>query len=74
MKLDTFGRAYLTLTLEIEKHIEGYIDAYTGPDDLKAAVAATPKREPAALLDDLAWLQAHIPDGDAARATYLTAV
>ncbi|MEZ4646242.1 MAG: hypothetical protein R3E31_26555 [Chloroflexota bacterium] len=74
MKLDTFGRSYLTLTLEIEKHIEGYIDAYTGPDDLKAAVAATPKREPAALLDDLAWLQAHIPGDDAARAAYLTAV
>lgn len=74
MRFDKFDYSYLTLTLEIDKHIDGYIDAYTGPADLKATVTATPTRDPAALLDDLAWLGANIPTGDAARADYLTAV
>jgi hypothetical protein len=69
-----FNENYLRLTLEIDKHIEGYVDAYYGPSELKTAVAATPKREPAALLDDLAWLQANIPTADPAREKSLTAV
>lgn len=73
MKLDKFGRSYLTLTLQINKHIDGYIDAYYGPDDLKAAVEAAPKREPAALLNDVTALQASIPGDDPARQAYLTA-
>ncbi len=73
MKVDNYGRSYLTLTLEINKHIDGYIDAYYGPDELKAAVEATPKQEPAALLDDVAALQASIPDDDPVRLAYLTA-
>jgi hypothetical protein len=73
MKLDNYGRSYLTLTLEINKHIDGYIDAYYGPDKLKAAVEAAPKREPAALLDDVAALEAAIPGDDPARQAYLQA-
>jgi hypothetical protein len=73
MKLKNYGRSYLTLTLEINKHIDGYIDAYYGPDELKTAVEAAPKREPAALLDDVAALQASIPGDDPARQAYLTA-
>ncbi len=73
MKVDNYGRSYLTLTLEINKHIDGYIDAYYGPDELKAAVEATPKQEPAALLDDVAALQASIPGDDPTRQAYLTA-
>ena len=73
MELDDYGRSYLTLTLEINKHIDGYIDAYYGPDELKAAVEAAPKREPAALLDDVAALQVSIPDDDPARQAYLAA-
>jgi hypothetical protein len=69
-----FNENYLRLTLEIDKHIEGYVDAYYGPPELKAAVAAAPKREAAALLDDLAWLQANIPTADPAREKFLTAV
>ncbi|MCP4415985.1 MAG: hypothetical protein GY805_05140, partial [Chloroflexi bacterium] len=56
MKLDNYGRSYLRLTLEIDKHIDGYVDAYYGPDDIKTETAAAPKREPAALLDDVAAL------------------
>lgn len=73
MKLDDYGRSYLTLTLEINKHVDGYVDAYYGPEEIKAAVEAAPKREPAALLDDVAALQAAIPGGDPARQAYLAA-
>ena len=73
MNIDDYGRSYLTLTLEINKHIDGYIDDYYGPDELKVAIEAGPKREPAALLDDVAALQAAIPGGDPARQAYLAA-
>ena len=73
MNPDNYGRSYLQITLEINKQIDGYVDAYYGPDELKAAVKAAPKREPAALLDDVTALQASIPDDDPARQAYLTA-
>lgn len=73
MQLDPFGRAYLSLTLEIDKHIDGYIDAYLGPSDLKKEVQERDKKDAAALLDDLAQLQATIPSEDPARHAYLTA-
>ena len=69
-----FDQAYLTLTLEIEKHFPGYIDAYLGPPTLKAQVNAAPKRPPAALLDDCAALQVDMPTADATRHAYLTAM
>jgi hypothetical protein len=70
---DPFGRDYLRLALEIDKHFPGYIDAYLGPADLKAEVSAAPTRETAALLDDVAHLQATIPADDPTRHAYLTA-
>ena len=70
---DNYGRSYLELVLEIDKHIEGYIDAYYGPAELKTAVFQAPPKEPAALLDDVAHLQATIPQDDPQRAAYLTA-
>lgn len=72
--IDDFGRAYLRLALEINKHVDGYIDAYIGPPDLKAAVEAAEKRSTTALLDDLAALQRQTPTDDPARADYLRAV
>lgn len=71
---DPFGQDYLRLTLEIHKHIDGYIDAYYGPEALRAEVNAAPPRQPAALLDDVRRLQDNIPTADAARAAYLKAV
>lgn len=71
--IDTFGRDYLRLTLEINKHFEGLIDAYLGPTDLKAEAEATPQREPAALLADVAQLQASVPTADPSRHAYLLA-
>lgn len=71
--VDEFGRAYLRLTLEIDKHVPGFVDAYFGPAGIKAEVEAAEKKSPAALLDDLAWLQAHLPTDDPNRRTYLQA-
>jgi hypothetical protein len=73
IQIDNFGCSYLQLVLEIDKHIDGYIDAYYGPVDLKTAVAATDKKDPVALLDNVAQLQAAIPQADSQRADYLTA-
>lgn len=72
-QLDPFGRNYLRLALEIDKHAPGYVDAYFGPAELKAEVEATDPKPPAALLDDLAWLQAHLPAEDPNRHHYLQA-
>ena len=74
MKLDAFGTNYLQLTLEIDKHVPGYVDAYLGPAALKASVAATEKREPALLARDLARLQENVPTADPDRAAYLHAM
>jgi hypothetical protein len=64
----------LHLVLEIDRHIDGYIDAYTGPVILQDEVTARKKRTAAALLDDLHRLQEKIPQDDPQRAAYLTAV
>lgn len=72
--LDDFGRAYLRLTLEIDKHIPGYVDAYLGPEDLRPEVDAAPLRPPAVLLSDVAALEDRIPLADPARAVYLSVV
>ena len=72
-ELNSFGRAYLRLALEIDKHVPGYVDSYVGPAELKAEVEAAESKSTTALLDDLAWLQAHVPAEDANRRTYLQA-
>ncbi|MFN4358461.1 hypothetical protein [Sphingopyxis alaskensis] len=47
--LDAIAATYLRLSLEIGTHEPGYIDAYYGPAELKAAAEANP-RDKAALL------------------------
>lgn len=74
MPLDPFGQSYLTMTLEIAKHVDGYVDSYYGPPELKAAVEASPKKTPAALLADLSRLRDLLPTADPARHAYLVAV
>ncbi len=72
-QLDAFSQDYLRLTLEIARHIDGYIDAYYGPPALREEVNAGPRRSPAGLLDDLGRLVDNIPGNDPARAVYLSA-
>ena len=42
---------YLELGLALGRHVEGLVDAYTGPGDLATAVAAQPPVAPARLVD-----------------------
>lgn len=74
IQINNYGQAYLRMGLEINKHIDGYVDAYFGPPNLKASVDAEEKKPPQALLDDLAHLREIIPTDDPARHAYLTAI
>lgn len=49
--IDALGTEYLTLSLEIERLFPGFVDAYMGPESLRARANSGPKPEPAALLD-----------------------
>lgn len=69
--LDDFGQEYLRLTLEIHKHIDGYIDAYYGPEELRIEVNSSPPKSPVELLDSVHNLQDHVPTSDPQRADYL---
>jgi hypothetical protein len=55
--LDLWGEQYLLLILRVDRHVPGYVDAYTGPAGLRENVAGEAPREPAALLADVAELQ-----------------
>ena len=71
-KLDAFSRDYLRLLLEIHAHhIDGYVDSYYGPPELKAEVEATPPQQPAELLAIITDLRGRIPSADPARAAFL---
>lgn len=74
MAYSEFDTQFFRLTLELDKHIDGYIDAYGLLADLKTAVSAAPKRSPAHLRDDVARLEGLLPQDDPARLAYLTAV
>ncbi|MDH3942879.1 MAG: hypothetical protein OEV06_02140 [Anaerolineae bacterium] len=71
--LDAFGNAYLKLALEIDKHIEGYVDAYIGPPQLKVEVSAGGKKKPESLIENLRELEELVPGSDAGREKYLNA-
>jgi hypothetical protein len=73
--LDPVASLYVTLAYGIERHIPGYVDAYVGPPDERAAAASGPTPEPARLLDAARALavrvaEAAIPE---TRIGYLTA-
>ena len=55
MSLDEFGRRYLRLTLALHRHLDGYVDAYYGPPELKAEVDAAEPPALAALQAELDW-------------------
>jgi hypothetical protein len=73
--LDSFSSDYLRLVLEIHAHhIDGYVDSYYGPEEIKAEVDHSPPKTPAELLAAVADLQARVPTVEPARFAYLTAV
>lgn len=58
--MDEIGQSYLTLALNLNRHIDGFVDAYFGPPELKAQAEAGDARVPDALADDARQLQSAI--------------
>jgi hypothetical protein len=72
--LDPLGREYARLAFGIERHVPGFIDAWLGPDEERAALEADAAPNPAALLADANALLARVASLEAysARRGYLT--
>lgn len=58
--MDEIGRSYLTLTLALDRHVPGLVDAYFGPAELKVEAEAGEPRPLAELADQARELQAAI--------------
>jgi hypothetical protein len=73
-ELDPFGREYARLSFAIERHVPGFVDAYLGPDDVRATLDPASPPDPAALVPAARELLAKIPSLDATegRKGYLT--
>lgn len=70
--IDELGRAFLRLALAVDRHAEGYVDAYYGPPALRAEAAEGPPRPVAELRAGVAALrEAAAGDDDLARRRYL---
>ena len=57
MQLDEYGKDYLLLGLRIGKIIDGYIDSYFGPSELKEIVNREDTKTPKILLEHCLGLQ-----------------
>jgi hypothetical protein len=58
--MDQVGQEYLTLALNLDRHFEGFVDAYFGPEELRDAIRSAEPRALDALADDARQLQAAI--------------
>jgi hypothetical protein len=56
---------YLLLGLRLDRHVDGLVDAYYGPPELRARTAAEPVHAPAAIAADAARLIADLDAGAA---------
>ncbi len=68
--IDALSRRYIELAFDLEAHVEGFVDAYFGPPELKQRPGPRP---PAAIAEDLAALRAEVAASDypASRRGYL---
>ena len=68
---------YIVLGLRLGRHVEGFVDAYYGPEALAARISAEPALPPARLRDDAGRLLTALDDGagavDAGRRRWLRA-
>jgi hypothetical protein len=73
MDMDEIGRNYLTLALNLNRHFDGFVDAYFGPPELKTEAEAGEPRSLGVLADDARQLRAAIEasDYDAQRKDFL---
>ena len=71
--LDSFSQDYLRLVLEIHSHhIDGFVDSYYGPEEIRAEAEASMAWQPSELLAKVIDLRGRIPAADPERAAYLT--
>ncbi|HMQ35357.1 MAG TPA: hypothetical protein PKD53_31900, partial [Chloroflexaceae bacterium] len=70
--IDSLSRRYIELAFDIEGHVEGFVDAYFGPPELRERPGP---RRPAAIAEDLAALRTEVAASDypATRRGYLEA-
>jgi hypothetical protein len=59
--VDAIVERYLTLGLRLDRHVDGFVDAYFGPEELAARVKAEPVCDPGALAAEAAELAASLP-------------
>ena len=57
-----FGREYLLLGLRIDKHVDGFVDSYYGPEELSSVVQQEAKKSPHDLLENVNELIKTLPD------------
>jgi len=71
--MDDIGRGYLTLALNLNRHFDGFVDAYFGPPELKAEVETGQLRPLEGLAEDAQQLLQAIvaSDNNAQRKDYL---
>jgi len=62
--MDEIGRAYLFLALNLERHFEGFVDAYFGPPEIKAQALTGEPRSLDILADDARQILAAIEASD----------
>ena len=64
--MDEIGRRYLHLALHLDRHFEGFVDAYFGPPEFRAEIQTGSPRSLEALADDaqqlLGAIEADVPD------------
>jgi hypothetical protein len=75
LQMDEIGRRYLSLALHLNRHFEGFVDAYFGPAELRSTVETGEPRSLQALAHDAGELQASVEasDYDPRRKEYLLA-
>ncbi len=73
-QIDEFGESYLRLALEINKHIDGYVDAYYGPEQIKKEVESVGALPPKQLSEDHHRLVDLLPTEEPKRHKYLLAL
>jgi hypothetical protein len=61
MTIDSISQRYIGLAFDLEAHVEGFVDAYFGPPELRERPGPRP---PAAIADDLAALRAEVAASD----------
>ena len=73
-QIDEFGESFIQLALEINKHIEVYVDAYYGPEGLRERVEDSAATPPKQLLEAHKSLREIVPDSDPDRHRYLVSI